>query len=209
MAEELFWGTVCPILGVVVSNMQVIPPLNAALICRKARSMGCLNATPWAMGFVNCCGWLLYGCMLGDHYIMMSVGPGVMIHYYAVTSACSLLGAQNIVLGWQCMYVALAFAIGTTLSQNYPLALMIVGGATSMVFYWAPGSKLVKILRNKDASSLYLPAILVNLLCCLLWSFYGLFGINNVYLYAPMLFGLVVTLAQLALKAVYPSHSKS
>jgi hypothetical protein len=121
MAEELFWGTVCPILGVVVSNMQVIPPLNAALICRKARNMGCLNATPWAMGFVNCCGWLLYGCMLGDHYIMMSVGPGVMIHYYAVTSACSLLGAQVclvIVLLSHCLFVSLSHCLIVSLSSS-------------------------------------------------------------------------------------------
>jgi hypothetical protein len=92
---ELFWGTVVPILAVCMSNIQAVPPLNAAVLCRKARNMGALDATPWAMGFVNCCGLLIYGCMLGDLYIMCSVGPGIFVFFYAFTSAAALLGAQG------------------------------------------------------------------------------------------------------------------
>ncbi|KAJ1419805.1 hypothetical protein B484DRAFT_421530 [Ochromonadaceae sp. CCMP2298] len=174
---DLLWNVITPILGVAVSTIQVIPPLNAVLLCRKARSLGALNATPWAIGFVNCFGHVVYGAMLQDVFIMSSVGPGVMIHYFAVTSATALLGAQgkfdtvgrleNIVLFGLTLYVVLAFLIGTTLSrtkEDYDVALLVVGSVNSlntMVFYCAPFSKVKKVLRTKDAASLYLPALLV------------------------------------------------
>eukprot|EP00601_Ochromonadales_sp_CCMP2298_P036577 CAMPEP_0173353310 /NCGR_PEP_ID=MMETSP1144-20121109/16541_1 /TAXON_ID=483371 /ORGANISM="non described non described, Strain CCMP2298" /LENGTH=283 /DNA_ID=CAMNT_0014301699 /DNA_START=52 /DNA_END=904 /DNA_ORIENTATION=+ len=218
---ELFWTTICPILGLVVANAQVVPPLNAVLICRKARDLGPLNPTPWAMGLVNCLGVMIYGALLQNAYIMLAVGPGVMINFFACTSAIGLMGAkgqhesaarvENIVLSGLLIWLVLGFIIGAFMSlttSGQLLSVQVAGyvcSCTTIGFYCAPLSKLTKVVRSRDAASLYLPALLVNMLCSALWACYGFFGIDNTNIYVPNSFAFLVTSLQLSLKIRYPS----
>jgi uncharacterized protein with PQ loop repeat len=77
----------------------------------------------------------------------------------------------------------------------------------SIAYYAAPLSTMARVIRKKDASSLYLPLVLVNLLNAVLWFVYGLAGINDIYVWLPNVIGIVLALLQVGLVIRYGSSS--
>eukprot|EP01032_Pedospumella_encystans_P033414 gene33414-37760_t len=89
-------GTVVPILAVICSNIQYSYPLKTALEVRKLNDLGALNPVPWAVLTINCAGWLIYGCIIQDTYLMFSVSFGLPINLFATASALRILGSKKI-----------------------------------------------------------------------------------------------------------------
>lgn len=73
----------------------------------------------------------------------------------------------------------------------------------SICYYAAPLSSMAEVVRKRDASSLYLPAILVNCVNASLWMLYGIFSVGSVILYGPSMLGLLLSLVQVVLVFVY------
>lgn len=80
--------------------------------------------------------------------------------------------------------------------------------ATTVLYYFSPLTALRIIIKHKDASSLYLPMILGNLLATSLWFVYGLFATNNMWLYLPQGMGMGLSLSHLAIKLYYTPSSE-
>ena len=86
-------------------------------------------------------------------------------------------------------------------------AFSVVG---SLMFYGAPLMNMVEIVRTKDSSSLYAPALFINGVSCTLWFFYGLLGVYAVIVWLPNIIGLGLVVVELGMCCMYPAkRSKS
>jgi len=94
---------------------------------------------------VNCAGWLFYGCIIQDTYLMFSVSFGLPINLFATASALRILGSKKvssrvseedfivngqapidfskqielILIGGVCMWIFVAFIAGSILPAAY------------------------------------------------------------------------------------------
>ena len=87
------------------------------------------------------------------------------------------------------------------------LNITIVGSFSdicSLVFYAAPLTNIKEIVRKKDSSSLYAPAIFINFVSCILWFFYGLYGISQKIVWIPNGIGIAVCIFELYICWHYP-----
>ena len=217
---DFFFGTICPTLGVIISNIQLASPFKAVLECRKAQSLGPLNPVPLAVSFVNLFGIVVYGGIINDMFILLGVSLGVGLNFIGCTTAIALLSSQGrilevrqmerLILSGVYLWVFLALAAVTFLQSRTQLetAMGITTCATTILYYCAPLSSVRIIIAMRDATSLYLPMLVMNLISASLWFSYGLFGAKNIWIYLPNALGLVVTLVQLSVKLYYGS-SKS
>lgn len=92
--------------------------------------------------------------------------------------------------------------------QYRETSITVVGSfciISSLVFYGAPLLNMMEIVKLKDSSSLYAPALCVNGLSCFLWFFYGLIGIGAVIVWLPNIIGLTLVVVELAMCCMYPA----
>ena len=85
------------------------------------------------------------------------------------------------------------------------VAQLLVGGvcvAFTVLYFAAPLSTMAEVVRTGDASSIYPPMVLCNLLSCSLWATYGLFGTNDPLLYGPNMTGCLLQVCQYSLKSL-------
>lgn len=214
---DYFFTTVCPSLGVVISSIQLASPFVAVLACRRSSDLGPLNPVPLAVSFVNLFGWAIYATCLNDLYLMLSVFLGVGLNYLGCTTALSLLAMQgrmkevrrmeHLLLGGVYWWMFLGLSRITYLpNEDILLTLMgVTTCSTTVLYFFSPLTTIRHIIVMKDASSLYLPMLIMNLIASTLWSTYGFFGARNVWVYLPNTLGLLITLAQIAVKSYYPT----
>ena len=63
---SFFFGTLCPILGTVISTLQHSVGILVVRICRRNGSLGVANPVPWSVSLVCCITWVVYGVMIRD-----------------------------------------------------------------------------------------------------------------------------------------------
>jgi uncharacterized protein with PQ loop repeat len=80
---------------------------------------------------------------------------------------------------------------------------------SSLIFYAAPLINMIEIVKTKDSSSLYAPALVINGINCLLWFSYGLFGINAVIVWLPNIIGLTLVAVELGMCCIYSAKAQT
>lgn len=86
----------------------------------------------------------------------------------------------------------------------------IFGDVFALLYYLAPLSSACRVVSSRDASSLYTPMILLNLLNASLWFFYGLLGDNNnVIIWFPNVIGISLSVMQLSLVCLFSGPQQS
>jgi hypothetical protein len=182
---------------------------------------------------------MIYGSVIGNAYLMCSVTLGLVMNFFALSTALRILGGkkltpsggdavdklsttQNIDFAWQVeaivlgglsLWILVAFICGSVLpsalgSNANNVAVNLIGNvccATSILYYVSPLSVLLDIVRRGDAAGLHAPLITLNLVATTMWSAYGLFYMNDVNVYAPNITAMAFSIAQLSIKAYYPS----
>ncbi|KAJ3128179.1 hypothetical protein HK100_009335 [Physocladia obscura] len=81
--------------------------------------------------------------------------------------------------------------------------LGILANIVLVLFYGSPLSVCVKVIRERDSSSLSLPLALASALNGGLWTIYG-FAMKDYYVGVPNLPGILFALVQIGLMAKYP-----
>lgn len=215
MDQAYFFTTVCPAVGVVVSNVQLASPFKAVMQCRKKQSLGPLNPIPLAVSFVNLIGWVIYAVAINDLLLLLSVSTGVILNFLGCTTAISLLGMQHrlaearrmerlitLGIGWW-IFVAISSLTYLTAVTDVQTMMGLTTSTTSILYLCSPLSTIRIIVQHQDASSLYLPMIVLNLMGTTLWFAYGLFGVNNLWLYIPQGMGIILSVSQIFIKLFY------
>eukprot|EP00602_Paraphysomonas_sp_CaronLab_P000573 CAMPEP_0185023028 /NCGR_PEP_ID=MMETSP1103-20130426/5728_1 /TAXON_ID=36769 /ORGANISM="Paraphysomonas bandaiensis, Strain Caron Lab Isolate" /LENGTH=328 /DNA_ID=CAMNT_0027555409 /DNA_START=180 /DNA_END=1166 /DNA_ORIENTATION=+ len=181
--------------------------------------MGPLNPVPLAISFINLLGVVIYGSVLQDMFLVLSVSLGVVLNLMGCTTAISLLAAQGrdkevqrmerLILTGVFMWIFIVLSVPTYFpSINTALTVMgVTTCSTTVLYYCSPLSSIRVIVSTKNASSLYMPMLIMNLISALLWFSYGFWGAKNIWIYIPNGVGLSVTLAQLYVKILYANAS--
>lgn len=85
----------------------------------------------------------------------------------------------------------------------------ITANLFTVCYYAAPCSNMLNVIKTKDASSLYLPMAIANLLNATSWIVYGIFGLGDPLVYGPNALGWILTFFQLILIFLYGSKEES
>ena len=122
------------------------------------------------------------------------------------------LRVEGILVFCASLWIAVSFVTGFILRDEKfsELRVFFVGllcDVSTLLFYAAPLVNISEVIKMQDASSLYAPAIAVNLLSSLLWFFYGLMGVNEVVVWVPSAAGILLCVIELFICCYYPSSA--
>ena len=73
---------VCPSIGCVLSTLMYLSPVADLSRATRRGNVGHLPTLPWAVGLTNCWGWLFYGYLRQNVFIMLSNAPGLVLSMY-------------------------------------------------------------------------------------------------------------------------------
>ena len=211
----------CPLLGVIITNIMFLSPFPTVFNAIKVKELGNLNPLPWIPIVLNCFGWSLYACMKRDHFVFWSNFPGLLSGVFFVVTAIKLLYISNkesdlknlkivenlfffAFLFWGIIAMLSAMAFGKSEQQRESAAFFvgIVSCLMAVVYYIAPLSNMVKIIKTRNSSSLYPPTLFANLSCTMLWVIYG-FAIGDPVIWSPNAISLVFAVAQIILYVAF------
>jgi Sugar efflux transporter for intercellular exchange len=119
------------------------------------------------------------------------------------------LRVEGILISSASFWVTVAFVIGLVLKdeKHKEFKTLLVGAlcdVCTLVFYAAPLTNLAEVIEKKDSSTLYAPAIGVNLLSSILWFLYGFLGIEEAVVWIPSAVGMILCMFQLYICWYYP-----
>ena len=188
-AQSLLITFVIPILGVIIGNSMWLSPLKAVIEVREKHSLGTLNPIPFGITVLNCIGWTSYGLMRQNFYIFYGNCIGLTLGLFYSITAMAVLYSPNINAEGKVVYKIVEFLVvggvlfwcilGSIIGIAFPMAGaskevgdLIIGWTSvgcAMLYYMAPCSTMAKIIKLKDASTLYLPTIGINFVNAILW----------------------------------------
>mmetsp|Transcript_33243 Transcript_33243/g.48843 ORF Transcript_33243/g.48843 Transcript_33243/m.48843 type:complete len:301 (+) Transcript_33243:135-1037(+) len=83
------------------------------------------------------------------------------------------------------------------------LTIGISANFNLMFFFAAPLATMVTVVKTRDSSSIHIRTMVMNSLCSLFWSAYGI-GIRNEIILVPNVIGVVFGLMQIFLCLIFP-----
>lgn len=164
--------------------------------------------------------------LLRDYFIWFANVPGLCLAvFYALMSITILVRSNlsadhkrmNIIIGVLIfgffLFSILGFAAGLAFvgqDDEREKAAAVIGNTGmcfSIMYYFAPLSTALTVIRTKNSASLYAPMLALNLANALLWMCYGL-AIGEVAVFIPNILGTIVSGGCLILSFVIPKREK-
>lgn len=210
--KALILHHLAPGLGCIIAFGMFVSPLKAVLQVRKDKYLGDLNPLPLIAIIANCTGWLLYGCINRDPYVIAANEPGFLL---GVFMSVSCYGFAEHKVREQMLHALMFFSLVITSTSVY-LALAVAQHAQRvqlagylavgilLIYYAAPLSVLAKVLTTKSSAALYWPLSVMSCVNGSLWVCYGL-AVNDYFIWVPNGVGVVLGLVQLILIAIFPA----
>eukprot|EP01041_Mallomonas_annulata_P000124 gene124-188_t len=208
----------CPALGMVIANVMFATPLMAVLEARKKQDLSALNPLPWCIIAINCFGWSMYGCLMGDYFVFWSNFPAIALSLFFCLSALRLLTIrgdkgdadsvrimEGLLIGGTAFWGVISMVAGISLSNQHETAAKLVGYSSciaTVIYYAAPLSTIKTVIQTRDSSSLFLPMILTNQVNATLWVIYGL-AMSDPIIWAPNLLGFFFAIFQICICLFY------
>jgi solute carrier family 50 protein (sugar transporter) len=216
---------VVPSLGIVTANLLWFSSLPRMIKVLEESSLGTINPIPFPFMLLNSFVWVLYAILTQDHLAFFSVIFGFVISVYycgiCIFSAMSEFDrTKNIKLGRiiNRMKILISFAGVVFIFSLYVFLIMPIDLETKQnicgimalsflaMFYASPLSVIFNVIKKKDSSGLELYFVLAALLNSALWAIYGLF-MNDIYMWTPSAFGVLVSLLQLSCIRAFPRNN--
>lgn len=89
--QEIILEYVCPAVGVVLAIIMFLAPVKDLKSAIDKGELGTLNPTPWGFMLGNCVGWLIYGLLLKNVWVVMGNAPGLLISIWLNLGAIKLV----------------------------------------------------------------------------------------------------------------------
>jgi solute carrier family 50 (sugar transporter) len=208
----------CGVFAPAASIIVGLSPASTIHQIRRDRNVGSFPLLPYSTMIVNATLWFVYGLLKQNPNIWFGNGICLIlgIIYFVLfiqtspPSSPTLPGTvqQHIqgVLG----ICAITIFISIFPILDDPAQLIgSVGCFIVVVLFASPLVVLRQVLVTKDAKSIPLPFTIACTINCFLWSVYGVWGVDDVYIYFPNVLGLALSVAQLLLKIYYSNGSNS
>lgn len=215
------WATkyLAPALGTFIANVMWVTPIKVMRDARLSGELGNINPIPFNVVVINCFAYTMYSILRQDYFIFFSNCFGIIIGTSCCLTALILLSKESpskfesglrttveyLFIGTLAFWLLILLFVGLVLDGGGASSSLVgtIAVIVSIAYYAAPLSTMARVVRKKDASSLYLPLVLVNLVNAVLWFIYGLAGINDIYVWLPNALGIALALAQVGLVLWY------
>jgi len=210
--RELILKHLAPGLGCIVAFIMFFSPFKAVQAVRKSGTLGDLNPLPLVAIIANCLGWLVYGSVLRDPYVIAANEPGLLLGVYMTVTAYGYASpkARDTMLK-AVMFFAAIISV-TSLTINFFIAdhadrataagYQAVG--ILLIYYAAPLSVIAEVLRTRSSARLYWPLSVMSCVNGSLWVAYGL-AVGDAFIWAPNAVGAAFGVLQLGLIGAYPA----
>lgn len=207
--------TVAPALGAGLANAMFFSGLPEVLEKKRAGSLGDFNPMPMPIILGNTFGWLAYSLLTHDPYVAAANAPGLLLSSWYVMTTVRMADAdtarkiERLAMLMATVHTAAGLACAFLLPSRQAMISLygIVCNAILLMYYGAPLSTIGKVLKERSASSIYVPTVLLNGLNAAFWSTYAL-AIKDVWILVPNAIGFVLSGAQALLVFAF-SNSKS
>jgi solute carrier family 50 protein (sugar transporter) len=84
------------------------------------------------------------------------------------------------------------------------LVVGIVCGTFAMSYFASPMTTMLEVIKQRDASSLYPPMVIANIVNCFCWVVYGLMALDDPIIYGQNGAGMALNVVNLVLVMVFP-----
>jgi solute carrier family 50 protein (sugar transporter) len=216
--SEFIILVICPLVGIVLGiSMFMSNVFNLRKQKAFLKGLGEVNPIPYSTIFGNCVGGCIYAVIHQNQWVWWNNFPGVLIGLHLCCESITIcnhhgkdIDVRNNLLRNLKFWVAfwlltgwtLAFVCSPAASANI---IGFISSAVCVTLYASPLTTVFTVLREWDASSLYLPMCLIATTCTLLWTVYGL-AIGDGFVWGPNLAGLCLSMIQLTLVTLLPSR---
>ena len=210
-------ATWCPTVGCFTSNALYLSPLMAVLERTKAGSLGDLNPLPAAITVLSSAAWLMYGLSISNPYITASNLPGLIgaiaglvlllplmkgEQSLQITQIAFVVGSATIL----CLWTYFVFSAMSAAAISSALGLFASG--LFVILCSSPLASMKKVIATRDATSIYAPGTAAQCANTALWTVYGFVAAKDVFVWGPNITGLLLGIAQLVLKLIFPSKGE-
>ncbi|KAG4071453.1 hypothetical protein HA402_011607 [Bradysia odoriphaga] len=207
---EISW---LDILSTAAVTTTVLQFLTGSLVCHKyiqKKSTGDSSGFPFICGFLSCSLWLTYGKLTNERSVVIVNTIGSMlfllytvIYYVFTVSKSSFL--KQFFLALLTLLLTLGYVQYETDFDQARQVMGLLCCSVSVLFFAAPLTMLLHVVRIKNVESLPFPLILSNFFVSLEWFIYGCL-IKDDFLQITNFLGGILSGAQLLLFLIYPSR---
>ena len=161
--------------------------------------------------------WVSYGLSCQNPWISATNIPGavvamgqLLVMLPLMKSGAQLKQFQSVVLGgtactlllWaKLIFGGVSAAVRSQVLGTYATIICIV-------LFASPLSTIASVVKNKNAASILAPLTISQVSNCALWTTYGVFAARDIFVWGPNGIGLILGLAQLSLKLLFPSKEE-
>ena len=93
--NEIFFNYVAPFLGCLIASSLFAAPIKDLRLCLLRGKLGPLNPIPWAFMTGNTFGWVAYGYLKNDPFLIASNMPGLILSLWLNIGASKLQYAEH------------------------------------------------------------------------------------------------------------------
>ena len=225
MLPPIVSNLVFPLIGTIICTILWLTPLPVVLEARYTRYMGPTNPYPFVVTVFNCIGWVIYGCLTKDIFLLLSNISGLCLgFYYSIVSLTVIakktadsdfsdlyIGVESLLIFAVFFWAIMGYVAATGFSDPAEGTHMVgmLGCAFSVAYYGSPLSSLLQVLQKGDSSSILLPLVCINIINAVLWFGYGLFAKGDPNIWIPNGCGVVLGLIQGFIRLTIPAREVS
>nr|XP_018907884.1 PREDICTED: sugar transporter SWEET1-like [Bemisia tabaci]XP_018907894.1 PREDICTED: sugar transporter SWEET1-like [Bemisia tabaci] len=202
------------LLAVAASFCTLLQFLSGGLICRqyvRQKDVGEDSHLPFIAGFLNCSIWLSYGMVSQEFTIIFVNAVGLVLFFSYATTHYIYSIQRNLVIRDFLICIVLIGLMNIYILTGIRREILQyhIGNLASFItvlFFAAPLTNMVTVIKTGNVSSLPLPFISMTLVATFLWFLYGLV-VDDIYVQLPNAIGLVLGVAQLSVYFLYRSRN--
>lgn len=200
--EDIFLKWIFPLLGGIIGTMMFMAPMKAILRARKERDIGSLNPVPYPAQSANAAAWIAYSYVIvptnksGSALLFWVNQLGLLFGIFFTVSCYGLARQKQkdrilAITLFFFLVLPLIGAIGVLTEMPNDDAQLMWGFTANgilLMYYGAPLSTIVTVVKTKNSSTLNLPLCVMQCINGCLWLGYGV-AVTDPFIYVPNAIG--------------------
>ncbi|CAH1154120.1 unnamed protein product [Phaedon cochleariae] len=203
------------ILATTASICTILQFLTGIFTCQKFvqnKSTGDISSFPFVSGCLSTSLWLRYGFLIQDRSLILVNTVGATLFFaYVVTFYLYSIKKTIVVRQFTgCLIfqiIALLYIHNTESPEGARSHLGLVCSGVTILFFAAPFTSLLHVIRVKNTDSLPYHLIFATFIVSIQWLIYGLV-LKDPFIQVPNLLGCILSGVQLSLFIIYPKNVK-
>ncbi|KRT80241.1 hypothetical protein AMK59_8622 [Oryctes borbonicus] len=207
--------TIRNLLATTASISTLIQFLSGLFICKmiaRKRGTGDMSPFPFISGHLSTSLWLRYGLLINDFSLIFvnTIGSTLFLGYVVVFYYYSIKRSMIVKQFTGCMLLLVTTVLYSVWSEDVLMVRRNIGTlccVITVVFFAAPLTSVIHVLKTKSTDSLPFPIILTGFIVTSQWYAYGVL-LKDEFIQIPNFLGTVLTFSQLCLFCIYPSKNQ-